>query len=233
MELTLKNTGILRVNTWIVPLTESTVFIVDPACCKLSGDADVLISYLDKEGLTPAGIFLTHGHFDHIMGLKVLKERWPDIAIGIHKNDQQCIGSNSLIRQRQFLAAMGAEDYDLLDAVSNLPEATCILENGSTLDKAVSDCDENVKSALSQWKVIHTPGHTSGCICFYNEKEKILLCGDTIFYGSYGRTDLYDGDEALIKKSIVKVMETLPDDVKIYPGHDRFGFTLKEYKLFF
>ena len=51
MELTLKNTGILRVNTWIVPLTESTVFIVDPACCKLSGDADVLISYLDKKGL--------------------------------------------------------------------------------------------------------------------------------------------------------------------------------------
>lgn len=73
MELTLKNTGILRVNTWIVPLTESQVFIVDPACCELSRDSDVLIKYLDKEGLTPAGIFLTHGHFDHIMGLKVLK----------------------------------------------------------------------------------------------------------------------------------------------------------------
>ena len=81
MELTLKNTGILRVNTWIVPLTESTVFIVDPACCKLSGDADVLISYLDKKGLTPLGIFLTHGHFDHIMGLKVFGKPFENMNI--------------------------------------------------------------------------------------------------------------------------------------------------------
>lgn len=233
MELTLKNTGILRVNTWIVPLTESQVFITDPACCELSRDAEVLIRYLEQNNLTPAGIFLTHGHFDHVMGLKVLKEKWPGLSIAIHKNDAPCIGLNSIVRQRQFLAAMGADDYELLDSLSNLPEATYLLDDGTSLDKAVCNADDDVKKALSKWKTIWTPGHTSGCVCFYNEEEKILLCGDTIFFGSYGRTDLYDGDEALIKKSIVKVIETLPEDVKIYPGHDRFGFTLKEYKLYF
>ena len=84
----------------------------------LATGADVPIKIDDFDGFDT--IFITHGHFDHIMGLKVLKERWPDLAIAIHKNDCQCIGSNSLIRQRMFLSAMGADDYELLDAVSNL-----------------------------------------------------------------------------------------------------------------
>lgn len=233
MELKLKNTGILQVNTWIVPLTESQVFIVDPACCKLTRDSDIFIKYLENECLTPAGIFLTHGHFDHIMGLKCLKEKWPDLPIAIHKNDGPCIGSNSIIRQKKFLDAMGAEDEGLFDSLDHLPEPSFLLSDGITLDKAVPDAEEPVLKALSKWKVIHTPGHTSGCVCYYNEEEKILLCGDTIFYGSYGRTDLYDGNEAEILKSVRKVIDTLPPDVKIYPGHDRFGFTLAEYSRFF
>lgn len=232
MELKLLNTGILRVNTWIVPLAGNSVFIVDPACCKLSNDEDTLVNYLKKESLTPVGIFLTHGHFDHVMGLKVLKKQWPDLPIAIHNNDASCIGTDSFQMQSKFLSSMGFIDSDLMNALSNLPENDFTLKDGITLDKAVPDADEKVRTALSEWSVIETPGHTSGCVCFYNAKEKILISGDTIFYGSYGRTDLYDGNEAQIKKSIVKVIESLPKDVKIYPGHDAYGFTLGSYSLF-
>lgn len=232
MELKLVNTGILRVNTWIVPLAGNSVFIVDPACCQLSGDEDLLVDYLNREGLSPVGIFLTHGHFDHVMGLKVLRKQWPDLPIAIHKNDAACIGSNSLQMQNRFLSSMGGADSDLRSSLSELPEPDFTLTDGITLDKAVPRADENDKAALLQWRVIHTPGHTSGCVCFYNEKEKTLISGDTIFYGSYGRTDLYDGNEMQIRKSIVKLMETLPEDVKIYPGHDAYGFTAGSYCLY-
>lgn len=232
MELKLVNTGILRVNTWLVPLTENSVFITDPACCDLTGDSDVLIRYLDDNRITPAGIFLTHGHFDHVMGLKCLKERWPDLPICIHKNDAPCIGKTSLETQQKFLASMGHVNSDFVSALTNLPQADYLLSDGITFDKAIPSAAPEIIKALSEWKVIHTPGHTSGCVCFYNEKEKQLIAGDTIFFGSYGRTDLYDGNEAQIKKSIVKVIETLPKDVKIYPGHDRFGFTLESYSPF-
>lgn len=230
MELKLINTGILRVNTWLVPLSEKSVFIVDPACCDLTGDSDVLVRYLEDNGIQPAGIFLTHGHFDHIMGLKVLKKHWPDLPVAIHGNDSKSIGKNSLEMQQKYLGGMGHVDDDFLYYLTDLPEPDCLLTDGMTLDKAVTSSEDT--AALSEWKVIHTPGHTSGCVCFYNEKEKQLIAGDTIFYGSYGRTDLYNGNEGDILKSIKKITGSLPEDVEIFPGHDRFGFTLKEYKSF-
>ena len=99
-------------------------------------------------------------------------------------------------------------------AVSDLPEATDLLSGGETL--------------FNSWKVLHTPGHTKGSCCFYNKDAGILLSGDTVFYGSYGRTDLKGGSEVDMIKSLSAIKEKIPGSTLVYPGHDYFGFELKD-----
>lgn len=229
MEIKIINTGVLQVNTLIVKLTEHSAFVVDPASCEYSDDADVIVSELKNLRLTPIGIFLTHGHFDHIMGLKILKNEWPDAIIAIHKNDEQCIGKNSAQTQLKFLSSFGYHDQNFVDSLSELPPADFLLTEGITFDKVISSKEKKIQRALSQWKVIHTPGHTSGSVCFYNQEEKILITGDTMFFTSYGRTDMYDGNEEEIQKSIFRILNTFEHDTQIFPGHDYYGFKLSEY----
>lgn len=237
MDLEPINTGVLGVNTWIVPVAGRAVLIVDPACSEITGDENILIDYLESKKLIPVGIVLTHGHFDHIMGLKVLKRKWPGLSVLIHREDAECIGADSAFVQEKFLSGLGAGE--LLSGVNMLPEADALLEDEMTLDKVISNemifnafsgvespDVEGIENALSHWICYHTPGHSKGCICLYNDVEKILISGDTIFYYSYGRTDLYGGDEIQIKKSIVRLVEKLPKDTRVYPGHDAYGFTL-------
>ena len=127
---------------------------------------------------------------------------------------------------------------DFFTAVSDLPHPDGTLEDGRTLLDAytaafkdnlpafmsgVSDVGEE----LSRWTVIHTPGHTMGSVCFYNSINKILISGDTLFYGSWGRTDL-GGDEGAIQKSLRMLKETIAPDTLVYPGHDYAGFKLSD-----
>ena len=93
---------------------------------------------------------------------------------------------------------------------------------------SASGLSEETKSALSDWKIMHTPGHTEGGICLLNKKDKILISGDTLFYHSWGRTDLPGGNEREIQKSLSAILYEIEGDVRIYPGHDRFGFTKED-----
>lgn len=201
-------TGPFGVNTYLVELTEKKCFIVDPAACKFTRDTEKFSAYLDSLGLSPVAVVLTHGHFDHVSGLKFLREKYPDIPIYIHKEDSAMIGAASGELQGPGLEAMGFEAF--IPAVSGLPEATDFLTDGKML--------------FEEWRVIHTPGHTKGCCCLYNEKEKMLISGDTLFYGTWGRTDLPGGSEVEIMHSLVALKEKIPGDTKVYPGHDYFGF---------
>ena len=84
-------------------------------------------------------------------------------------------------------------------------------------DRFLKDQD---KLDIGHWTlvIIHTPGHTPGGICLYNEKEKVLFSGDTLFAGTYGRTDLPYSSQADMEKSLKKLLK-LPPDTKVYPGH--------------
>lgn len=74
--------------------------------------------------------------------------------------------------------------------------------------------------------VLHTPGHTKGSICIFSEKSKVVFTGDTIFDTDLGRTDLSDGSEDLMKKSVIEIIDKWDNDITIYPGHDQ-GCTMK------
>lgn len=210
----------MHVNTVIIPVRDRTVFVIDPAGCSLTRDQDSIVGYLRTHELQPLFIALTHGHFDHVSGLSEMIKAFPSCPIAIHKNDADCIGPTSSVRQSKSLEQMGLIQF--LPAVSNLPAATWYLQDGMTLDSIIPDTLGS--KSLSEWQVIHTPGHSGGSVCFFNETEKILLSGDTVFFHSCGRTDLYGGSETDMEASLRKLMKKIPENVLVYPGHDTAGF---------
>ena len=94
-----------------------------------------------------------------------------------------------------------------------------VLLRASEHDMLVGE-EDRIKINGILFKIIHTPGHTKGGICLYEEKQQILFSGDTLFNGTYGRVDLPDSDEKEMKQSLKKLSK-LPKDVKVYPGHGR------------
>lgn len=228
MNISVLNTGPFSINTLIVPLCANKVFVVDPAACSFSKDANKITDFLSSSNLEPVAFLLTHGHFDHIAGTGILKKAYPNVPLICHKNDNIMIGQNAFA-QTQTLNLMGLENLSCV--LENLPNADILFSEETTLNKLF--CNENDKELLenlSLWKVLYTPGHTQGSVCYYNQKEKVLLSGDTIFFHSWGRTDLPGGNESLIIKSLSKIYSTLSDDVVVFPGHEYYGFNLGENK---
>lgn len=230
MQIKALSTGPFQINTWIVPLTQQKVLIIDPAACSFTNDQNKITDYLQKNNLEPLAILLTHGHFDHITGTKILKEKYSDVPLVCHKNDSQMAGANASQIQKEALSMMGLEV--LCNALNNLPNPDITFDTDTTLYSLLlsnlKDKSEELTSQLKEWEIICTPGHTPGSVCFYNKKEKLLFSGDTIFYHSYGRTDLPGGNQKTIEQSLKKIYSTLPGDTLVYPGHDYAAFPLGE-----
>ena len=212
-------TGGLQVNTLIVPLNEKQVFVVDPG-----GDVPLILKYLQDTQYEPVALVCTHGHFDHVFGVNDFLDGYnKKLPVVIHSGDECYISSDREI-------AMEAHDYDLkrvgltplLSAFDDMPGSSHLLAEGETL------CDipelSDIKEAL-QWQVLYTPGHSKGSICLYNRMEGILISGDTLFYGGYGRTDMYNSEPAKLASSL-KRLHTLPPETVVYPGHGEVGFHL-------
>lgn len=221
-------TGPFQVNSWIIPLYKNTVFIVDPAACVYSNDAGKIVSYLTENSLVPAGFLLTHGHFDHITGTGVLKKRWPAVKLVCHTDDRFLIGMNAASAQADSLSRMGIAGF--VRALSKLPDADVYVKGGESLRDVLGGehFSAEVNDALSEWRVIHTPGHSPGSVCYYNAEKKTLVSGDTVFYRTYGRTDLPGGSDTQIIRSLYMLKETLPPDTLVYPGHEYADFPLGE-----
>lgn len=158
-------------------------------------NSDIIISFLEENGYNLKKILLTHGHYDHILALSDLK-RATKAEICIHEMD------------KEFL-----EDCNL-----NLANQMFAVYKKATADTILKDGDI-IKCDSMEIKVIHTPGHTEGCVCYYMENEGILISGDTLFYHSIGRTDMIKGDYDSEINSIINKLMPLDDDIKVYPGH--------------
>ncbi len=165
------------------------MLVIDP------GDsAGMLAEKIRKAGLKPRAVLLTHGHFDHAMAASALAEMF-DIKIYAHKAEKETLENPS----KNVSVMMGrGETY----------HADVFLEDEETLNLAGMEL-----------KVLHTPGHTEGGCCYYLEKEKVLFSGDTLFSQSVGRTDFPGGSMSGLVRSIKEKLLTLPDDVRVYPGH--------------
>lgn len=165
------------------------VIVFDPA-----DQGSYLYEKLTGNGFLVAGIILTHGHFDHILG---------------------CMGLKKLSGAKVY--AYEAEKALCEDAFVNVSAQT---GRSATVDvdEYVKDNDEIMLAGM-KCRVLATPGHTVGSSCYYFEEEKLLISGDTLFLESVGRTDLPTGSMAKLNRSIKEKLAPLPDDVQVYPGH--------------
>lgn len=183
--------GSLGTNCYFLMNDAGEVLIVDPA----DTDPVRLEQFVRSQGLKPLAVLLTHGHFDHILCA-------PELA-----------GLLSVP-----VCALDAERALLSD-----PEGNCSAGYGRTRICVLPDRfftpDEDVTMGHFSFRVLHTPGHTAGSCCFWFPEDKVLVCGDTLFRGSFGRTDLATGNGAQMEASVVRLLTELPEDTVCLPGH--------------
>ncbi len=164
---------------------------------------------LKKRGFKVEAIYLTHGHFDHISGVKELKKLSGAKVYAYEKEAKLC------------------EDLDY--NLSNMFGGNASVKP----DELLSDGDMCECAGL-KFKLIATPGHTPGSCCYYFEDDRILISGDTLFEGSVGRTDFPGGSAATLVRSCHEKLFVLPDDTVVYPGHGAettIGFE-KEHNMY-
>ena len=187
-------TGMMDNNTWLVKNKETGEgFLVDA-----SFSPGLIADRIRKEEVTLKGILLTHCHYDHIYSVEELKREFADDGV---------------------LVYAGSDERELLsDPTFNLLQKHRLPGNGTEADIYLKDGEERRIAGITV-KTIFTPGHTKGGVCFFLESDRLLFSGDTLFAGSYGRTDLPTGESGAIYKSITEKLFTLPDEIRVLPGH--------------
>ena len=192
-------------NCYIVEDEESReTMVIDPG-----GEADKIIDMLDTLGIDKLKyIYLTHCHGDHFGAILEVKAKKGGKVL-IHRDDAEGLYNPEI----SLTYYIGMADIEL---------------------EADSRVDDNDLIHLGnlEFKVIHTPGHTKGGTCLYCEKEALLFSGDTLFKGTWGRTDLPTSSFPDIIESITKKLTILPDDTIVYPGHGRMTTIREEEPIY-
>lgn len=162
-------------------------------------DPDAVLALTGEARVSPVALLLTHGHVDHTGGAGTVASRTGARAYVHPDDDFLTLDPRSQLRMLFGMVPPG--DFAP-------PSELAHLKDGETLDLA--------GLAL---EVVHTPGHTPGHCCFRMESEGLLLSGDQLFAGSFGRTDLPGGDLNALAASMRDRVMTLPDDTRVLPGH--------------
>jgi glyoxylase-like metal-dependent hydrolase (beta-lactamase superfamily II) len=204
--------GKLAVNCWIIPLNEKNAdestlapaIVIDPG-----DDASLIITRLAELRLFPRYILLTHGHFDHTGAVAELMEHFsgqnsklaPPI-LAIHEDDAPFVHPET--RQAYFEAHLTPAHVRYAAIIwTPMPIPSILLKDG----------DE-----IGPFRVIHTPGHSLGSVCFFDEARNQLFSGDTLFAGGIGRSDGPGGSTKLIGKSLKKLL-LMDKKIEVFPGH--------------
>lgn len=153
-----------------------------------------VLKYLQDHGLKLEAVLLTHGHPDHLLGLKEIVEATGAPAY-MHPADAEMVRAIPPM----LLRMLGLEDLEL-------PDEFLPLEDGQELELGGM-----------KFKVLHTPGHSEGSVCFLT--DGVLFDGDLVFRGSIGRTDFPGGSMQTLLRSVKEKVFTLPSDTRILPGH--------------
>ncbi len=181
--------GPFEVNCYVIRSDTPDALVIDPGA-----DADRISSFLKSNRLNVKGYLLTHGHVDHISAVDDLLKIYPAF-VAIHPED----GRWAFSKKNELLP--------FYNAPKNRPPEIRQIQDGQEWD------DAGLK-----YRVIATPGHSPGGVCFYFPEAKVLFSGDTLFQGSVGRTDLQAGNSKVLSQSLEKLSQ-LPADVRVFPGH--------------
>jgi len=183
--------GPFQVMTYLVacPHTREAV-IIDPA-----GEEDKILALIQTQGFKLKYILNTHGHADHVLGNLKLKEVH-NVPVCMHETDDRFF-SNQEVREKS-IKELGLPPPDPADI-------------------RLKD-EDIVEVGTLNIKVIHTPGHTPGSVCYLVDGN--LFCGDTLFVGAVGRTDLTGGSLETLLESLEKRLIVLPKETIVWPGHD-------------
>ena len=178
-------------NPYLLACAETRqAILVDPG-----DEAEMLWQAVVDAGVTLNAIVLTHAHLDHVGAVEVIRKR-ANVTVYLHPADDELLAQ--VVQQgRMFGLTFGP-----------VAPAERQLAHGDRLTVG------NIT-----FEVLHTPGHSPGCVCLYAPAEATLIAGDTLFHRGIGRTDLPGGDYATLVRSIEEQLWPLPDDVQVYPGH--------------
>ena len=181
--------GIMRTNCYfLVDEEKNECIVVDPGY-----DAEGILSHIRDRGLKCVEIWLTHAHFDHIMGLAELRER-TGAPLRMHPADTGILLDNG----KNLMRVYGGIDIPQ-------KEAELAFKDGA-----------EISFAGEKIKVLHTPGHTPGSVCLIFRDG--ILTGDTVFREGFGRTDFFGGDPDELDRSMAKIRQ-IEGNYRLYPGH--------------
>ena len=189
MKLAGLTVGPLEENCWLVGVAPRCA-VVDPGA-----ESGRIFAEIDRLGLAPEKILLTHGHVDHIAHCAHVAERY-GVGLWVHRADLP------------YLEGPQWPELEGLLGARPCPAPEKFVAEGETISVAGLELE-----------VLHTPGHTPGGVCFVHRPSRTILVGDTIFAGSVGRTDLPGGDWATLERSIRRKLFELDGDWTCLPGH--------------
>ena len=190
--------GSWRSNCYLLcDMDKGVCAVIDP-----SERAERIIGFADERGLEIKQILLTHGHFDHMLSLDELRAK-TGAPLAMHRDDAEC------------LADPHKSAFDLVGGNAEFAPPERELADGSI-----------VELGGHKIRVLHTPGHTKGSVCF--AVGDCLFTGDTLFSGGYGRCDLYGGNYTDMRRSLDR-LAALDTDYKFFPGHGESGRLKEEF----
>jgi glyoxylase-like metal-dependent hydrolase (beta-lactamase superfamily II) len=185
-------------NTYVVH-DAGEAALIDPGTWS-DAERQAVVDYVEAAGLAVRHLLLTHAHIDHVLGCRYFAGLWA--AGAAHAGWQLHAADWPLLAN----AIVQAELFGI--RVDEPPAATHALEDG-----------DEITLGGTALQVLHTPGHSPGSVCLYDEAGRAVIGGDVLFAGSVGRTDLWEGSEATLLASIRDRLLVLPDDTVVYPGH--------------
>ena len=169
-------------------------FIIDPGCSN-SAEDQALLSFISENDLIPTRLLNTHCHIDHVLGNQLIADRFGLVLEG-HKKEIPVLASCEQVGRMYGIPYKGS------------PELSVFHEDGDSFTLNNQEI-----------RVLLTPGHSPGSICFYVGDQGLVIGGDVLFQGSIGRTDLPGGNYETLINSIKTKLLPLPDETVVYPGH--------------
>lgn len=186
--------NMLQENCYVVNDETSEAVVIDCGAY-FEDEREAIVEYIKSKNLKVRHLLCTHGHFDHCFGNDTIWRAF-DVKPEVSAKDEWLMDIGSQMRR------MMGTSYD-----REVPPTGKLLNDGNV-----------VRFGNHELKVMETPGHTPGGVCYYCEEEKVVFTGDTLFHQSIGRTDFERGSYTEIMKSL-RTLARLPEDTTVYSGH--------------